>query len=381
MKTVFSLLGILLFVNNVVSQQIITDSIQHDGIYRTYNLYIPASYSGAEQVPLVLNLHGYGSNNVEQGAYGDFSSIADTAGFIVALPQGTRDGNAVTYWNAEWGGTVDDIGFFDVFLDTLIAEYNIDERRIFSTGMSNGGFMSITLACVMSDRIASVASVTGTMASSQGSTCNPSRAVPMMQIHGTADFTVPYIGNSEFLSVDNVINHWVLRNNCDGSPIYTSIPDIVTTDFCTAEKFEYLNGDNGSEVVHYKITGGGHTWPGTAFTNFGITNLDFDASTVIWEFFLRHPMPVDTTISSVRALGSNPKQFQLRSSNPVGDKLSIEWLGNKRGQITIIDQLGRLVVSKEVYPGIQDIQLKTLPSGVYFIRSSNQMLKLVVSVD
>jgi len=143
----------------------INGSIEHNGMDRSYILYVPESYDGTKAVPLVLNFHGYTSNAKDQMNYGDFRPLADKEGFIVVHPQGTLlDGK--THWNVGgWtlASKVDDVAFTEALLDHLSSEYKIDAKRVYSTGMSNGGYMSFLLACQLSNRIAAVASVTGSM--------------------------------------------------------------------------------------------------------------------------------------------------------------------------------------------------------------------------
>ena len=275
MKTTFLAL-LLFFVSNCFSQQTITDTIIHGGLNRTYILYVPASYNASNETPLVLNFHGYTSNSTEQMYYGDFRAIADTANFILVHPMGTLDGSNQPYWNSGWGGVVDDIGFTNALIDSLSAQYNINQYRVYSTGMSNGGFMSYTLACSLSNRIAAIASVTGTMNTNQSLTCSPQHPVPVMEIHGTADGTVPYNGTTGMSSVANTLNYWVGFNQTNSSPVFTNVPNISTTDGCTAEHYVYENGTNGVEVEHYKIINGGHTWPGAPVI-VGTTNYELEA--------------------------------------------------------------------------------------------------------
>jgi polyhydroxybutyrate depolymerase len=211
--------------------------------------------------------------------YGDFRTIADTANFIIVHPMGTTDNTGVTHWNVGWGGsTVDDIGFTEALIDDLIATYNIDNNRIYSTGMSNGGYMSYHLACNLSNRIAAVASVTGSMNMSWFNSCNPNYQMPVMEIHGTADPTVLYT------TIPDILDFWANFNNCNNTPIVTNMPDINIMDGCTAEHQIWENGDNGATVEHFKIIGGTHTWPGTLFSSSG-TNYDISASAEIWRFF------------------------------------------------------------------------------------------------
>ena len=95
----------------------------HDGITRSYTIYVPASYSPGTPAPMVLNFHGYTSSAFEQLYYGDFRAIADTAGFLLVVPNGTLDATGTNYWNSGWGGTVDDIGFNSALIDEMAATY------------------------------------------------------------------------------------------------------------------------------------------------------------------------------------------------------------------------------------------------------------------
>lgn len=223
----------LLLANTIFAQNTITGTIQSGGLTREYLLYVPASYTGNTAVPLVFNLHGYTSNNTEQLFYADFRPIADTANFIIALPNGTKDTQGNRFWNTFLGNsTVDDVGFIRDLLNSLQATYNIDTNRVYSTGMSNGGFMSYSLACELGDRITAIASVTGTMIQSRLDACNPVRPVPVMQIHGTADNTVPFNGSpvSTFVSIPVLVDTWAEFNNCNPVPAITQVPNISTTD-------------------------------------------------------------------------------------------------------------------------------------------------------
>jgi len=270
------------------SQQTINASITHDGIQREYILYVPASYTFGTEVPLLFNFHGYTSNASQQMLYGSFTSIADNEGFIIVHPEGTLDNTGTTHWNVGWGGsTVDDIGFTSALIDSISSEYSINLNRVYSTGMSNGGFMSYQLACELSDKIAAIASVTGSMNIGWFNSCNPNHPMPVMEIHGTVDPTVSYNASSYTESMSDIMDFWANFNNCNSSPITTNIPNTNIIDGCTAEHQLWENGDNGVEVEHYKIIDGAHTWPGAPFV-LGTTNYDIDASEKIWEFFSKY---------------------------------------------------------------------------------------------
>lgn len=362
MKTLLILLSGLL-LNGLWAQQTISDTIVHDNLDRSYILYVPASYTPGVAAPLVLNFHGYTSNDMQQMIYGDFRPIADTAGFLLVHPMGTLDTQGNTYWNSGWGGTVDDIGFTAALIDSISAQYSVNANRIYSTGMSNGGFMSYTLACELSDRIAAIASVTGTMNANQSVSCNPQHPMPVMEIHGTNDNVVPYNGIPNVMeSIDNVLEYWVNFNSCDTTPIESVVPNTSITDNCTATHFRYSNGTNGVEVEHYRIVNGAHTWPGASLT-IGITNQDINASKKIWEFFAQYDLN--------GKIAANLTEHSLEETiyiapNPVQNQLEIH--GLEKGshvpiQITSVDgSFSR----KEIWSGAP-IEATNFSSGLYFI--------------
>ncbi len=313
MKTQFLLLAIVahFIVSSAHSQQTITTSVMHNGIQRSYILYIPASYTGVENVPLLFNFHGYTSNATEQMFYGDFRPIADTAGFIIIHPEGTVDNNGNTHFNVGWGAsTVNDVSFTSFLIDTIAAQYAIDLDRVYSTGMSNGGFMSFRLACELSDRIAAIGSVTGSIVPFTLDACNPSHSVPVLQIHGDSDGTVPYNGGLGWSEpITSLVNWWVIDNNCPPTPVFTAMPNISTTDGTTAERYAYENPNTCIEVIHYKILGGDHTWPGAAF-NFPGTNYDINASKEVWDFLSKYDINgrIDCGTTGLETLQNTPKK-------------------------------------------------------------------------
>lgn len=355
----------------MIGQQTIDATITHNGLTREYKVYVPSIYDGSTSVPLVFNLHGYTSNNQAQLAYADFRGIADTANFIIVLPQGTLDNQGQPFWNARYGESVDDLGFLSALIDTVSEDYNINQERIYSTGMSNGGFMSFTLACELSNRITAVASVTGSMSTIQPNYCSPNRAVPIMQIHGTSDATVNYNGGFSILSIDSVLNYWIANNNCSATPTTTNVPDVVTTDLCTATRYDYLNGDLGSSVVHYKINSGGHTWPGAPI-NIGVTNQDFDASVEIWKFFNQYQL---SDFVSVPEIEKEETSIEFTCKNPFDDYLSFSVNLDTPYQVSITDILGKMVFQNNFINEQNTIDLQHLKSGIYLfsIDSGNQL--------
>ena len=267
-------------------QQTLNESIIHDNLQRDYIIHIPSSYNVNTPIPLVFCFHGYGSNASTIMSYTNFNYISDTAGFIVVYPLGTLL-QGTTHWNVGgWttGSITDDVGFSISLLDSILNEYNIDDTRVYSTGMSNGGYMSFLLACQMSDKIAAIASVTGSMTPQTYNACNPQHPTPILQIHGTNDQVVPYLGDPTWTeSIDNLLQYWVAYNNCDLALIeITAIADINQFDGSTVEYIVYNGCDNFVTTEHFKIYGGDHDWPGA----WG--NMDIDASAEVWKFFSRY---------------------------------------------------------------------------------------------
>ncbi len=352
------------------AQTTIIDSIISGGIYRNYRIYIPAAYTGASARPLIFDLHGYTSSALYEQAYSNFMPIADTANLIMVYPNGTLSGGQ-PYWNAGFGGTVNDVAFISDLIDTLFTQYNIDHDMVFSCGMSNGGYMSHTLACELNNRIAAIASVTGSMSTLQQLTCVPNRPVPVMQISGDADGTVVYGGGSGSMGIDALVTYWVTNNNCNTSATFSTLPNISLIDGCTAEHYVYNSGDLGSTVEKYKIIGGGHTWPGSPYI-IGVTNKDFSASEKIWLFFRKYKLNQFVGLNE----SENVNSINI-FPNPATSAVSIE--GENISLVMIYDVNGKLIAQSTQ----KQIDISTLSKGVYSVvivseknRSVKKLLKM-----
>lgn len=362
--------GLLFSINSFAQVPSLLGSISHDGLQRSYRLYVPAVYDGSESVPLVLNLHGYTSNAFQQELYGDFRRIADTANFIIVHPEGTQDLSGSQFWNA-FGSLsgVDDVGFLSALIDSISAQYNIDADRVYSTGMSNGGFMSYKLACELGNKITAIASVTGSMVQSQLSVCNPDHPTPIMQVHGTNDPTVLYNGNpaQQMVAIETLVDHWVQLNNCNPTADFTSLPDTNSADMCTAEHYVYSGGDNGTSVEFYKVLGGGHTWPGSpAIIAFDVTNQDFSASIEIWRFFSQYTL---TDVVSVEDEGQGSPLFEVYP-NPSTDAINIRLNQPGAASYKLVDGLGKLIAEGTF---VNSMSLELEVQGIYFFSITNDL--------
>jgi len=373
MKHITILLVLIGTFSPILAQQTINGSVIHDGIQRDYILYIPAIYDGSADFPLVLNFHGFGSNANEQMFYGDFRDIADTEGFLLVHPQGTSL-NGSQYWNVgspgSSGSTIDDVGFTEALIDELANLYTINLDRVYATGMSNGGFMSFLLACQLSEKIAAIASVTGSMTLDTYDNCNAQHPTPILQIHGTSDNIVPYNGNTGSLSIDDVISYWVNYNNCDTNPTITTFPDLDPSDGSIVEHIVYTGGDNASTTEHMKVIGGGHTWPGSVFILPG-TNQDINASNEIWEFFSRFDINGSLSVN----------EFENRQviiyPNPTSSKINLSLSFSEELNYELFSSNGKQLMNGTIKSSYQEINLSHLKPNIYFLKLGNQVFKIL----
>ncbi len=276
-------------------------SLEVDGRTRSYHVHVPPQYDSKKPTPVVLAYHGALTNGLMMSVFSDLNDKADAAGFLVVYPNGTGTAKRMLVWNAGGirnkvtDGKLDDVAFTARVLDDLEAAAAVDVKRVYATGMSNGGMMCYRVAAELSNRIAAIAPVGGTMAIENP---HPARPVPVIHFHGTDDKLVPYNGPDGlakrlalFQSVDETMQTWAKIDGCPATPVTTDLPD-KANDGTTVTRKTWGPGKNGAEVVLYTIDGGGHTWPGQtrAFQFLGKSTKDISANDLIWEFFLKHPM-------------------------------------------------------------------------------------------
>jgi polyhydroxybutyrate depolymerase len=284
---------------NQVNPDLEFELAMRDGLKRRYLVHVPAGYDGKRPLPVVLAFHGGGGRAEVQREQSQLNRTADKHGFLVVYPDGTGRLRLLT-WNA---GTccgyavqnnIDDVAFTAQLLDQLQAQFPIDARRVYATGLSNGGMLSYRLACELSDRIAAIAPVAGDMGVDGPP---PKRPVPVIHFHGLKDPNVLFeggIGPNQFQktphrSIPDSLAFWIRANNCQPEPQIEQIPDAVI------ERWTPARGQAGAPVVLYKLPGGGHNWPGgvdtTARLGTGPHVSSVDASEIMWKFFEQHPLP------------------------------------------------------------------------------------------
>ncbi|MFO0918938.1 MAG: PHB depolymerase family esterase [Planctomycetaceae bacterium] len=267
-----------------------------DDLERTYYVHVPPQYDPKTLTPLVIALHGAGMNGRMMEWFSGLSETADQAGFIIIYPSGTGREPLLT-WNAGWFNgkinRVDDVKFLREMLDEAGDLLHVDPQRIYACGMSNGGMMCYRLAAELSDRIAAIAPVAGTIALEE---CHPSRPVPVLHFHGTQDELVPFrsdpanlVGLMGVKGAEESVETWVKLNGCEVSPVVDTLSD--SEDDLKVVRTTYRGGKNDAEVVLITIEGGGHTWPGERppVTLLGKSAMGISANEMMWEFFQKHP--------------------------------------------------------------------------------------------
>jgi len=261
------------------------------GEKRVYLLYVADSYDPSVPTPLVISIHGFAEWPAHQRDISHWNALADEYGFIVVYPSGTRFPLRWRVWgeSGSENNPMLDVTFIADLIDKLESEYNIDPDHIYANGLSNGGGMSFVLSCELSERIAAVGTVSGVYLYSWDR-CSPSRAVPVVAFHGTADPVVPFEGGPSrsfdmpFPNVQEWVDALAQKNGCDESPLDLQVSGEV-------REIQYTNC--AADVVFYTISGGGHGWPGGEPIPewiVGYTTQEIDATRVMWEFFMQHPM-------------------------------------------------------------------------------------------
>jgi polyhydroxybutyrate depolymerase len=256
-----------------------TVAIDFDGMGRQFILHVPAVYDPSTPTPLIVNMHGFMSAAWQQVLFSAMNPAADAHGFIVLYPDGYMSSwNAGTCCGTAATMGLDDVGFIKAAVADASTKLCVDPRRVYATGMSNGGYMSHRLGCEASDVFAAVAPVAGAMGI-EG--CDPPRPVPMIAFHGTEDPLVSYEdGNDAFLQ-------WSTVDHCTGDPVRTYVGD----SWCDVHE----SCADGVKVALCTLDPMGHCWPGGSealcLSYLGAYNDDISANERMWEFFQEFTLP------------------------------------------------------------------------------------------
>jgi polyhydroxybutyrate depolymerase len=273
---------------------------------RTYEYYIPSSYDGSEAVPMLFSFHGLGSNPEGQIELTEFDALAEQEGFIAVFPKATAldpetypacaqylpelPGAEIMWnigmnWTLQYCAGIDDVEFTSDMVDWFKGNYNIDENRIYVTGMSNGAMFSYYVALMLPDTFAGVAPVCSPMTlNGFGMNIDPLTVIMMM---GTSDPIVNYDGLAgAYGSMNETVDFWL---DINGIPLETEPMETTWgptgSDSTVVHRYVYGGGTGGTEVIFFEVEGGGHTWPGGPLYSpyVGKVTTHIDGSALIWK--------------------------------------------------------------------------------------------------
>jgi polyhydroxybutyrate depolymerase len=278
------------------------------GVTRQYLVHVPPGYDGATPVPLVVDIHGLGSNAGQQRAISGMRPLSDAGGFLVVYPQGLHNA-----WNANiccGNRGIDDVGFIRAVVAAVSAQANIDPQRVYVTGLSNGGAMSQRLACDAADLFAAAAPMAFPLAYLPATGCQPSRSIPVLTVMGLTDMLVRYDG--AFGSALGTFAYWRDVDGCgSGAP---EVRDERGKSYC-----EYHTAcANGIQVGLCSVTA--RAFPGAFFDGHILyLNDDYNLAEVAWNFMSQFTLPDDAAPAADGAL-AGPDKLKLGSGVPRGTR-------------------------------------------------------------
>ncbi len=257
---------------------------------RPFKVFVPATYDGAVAVPLVILLHGFGITGEMQDDFFHVQRLAESKGFLMVSPDGTRNADGATFWNATdaccgFGATVDDSAYLAAVIQQVKSDYAVDAHRVVLVGFSNGGFMSYRMACDHADLIAGIVSISAATFHDPAR-CAPSSPVNVVEIHGTNDETIAFEGGTfegtAHPSAEQTVADWAAYNGCDNSSqITTATRDLARTLMGSESSVTRYDGcPEGGAVELWTIVGGEH-----------VPDLSSSFSEQVIDFLLAHPKP------------------------------------------------------------------------------------------
>jgi polyhydroxybutyrate depolymerase len=280
--------------------------LTHDGVKRPYLLHVPSGFD--KELPLVFCLHGGGgtAEGMPRLTRGRFDALADKEGFLVCYPDGIEkswnDGRATK--EGRHTSHADDVGFIASLIDAIARDHKVDRRRVYATGMSNGGFMSYRLGVDLAEAITAVAPVCANLSEELEPRARAARPLPLLAVNGTKDPLVPFEGGDvhvgpikrgRCLSTARSIEIWCARNHAAPEAEVTRLADRDASDETHVRREVHKPLEGGAPVELLVVEGGGHTWPGgqpyLTERIVGKTSHQADACDLIWEFFKRHSLP------------------------------------------------------------------------------------------
>jgi len=366
MKSIITTL--LLFFSLSSFAQQTNETIVINGITRNYIQYLPTGFdSNTESLPVVFCIHGLGGTNAQLVSVG-FNLMADTARFIVIYPQGVLNPYNQTSWNngTLLSSSANDLSLFNQLIDSMIISKNANPARIYSTGFSMGSIMSYNLACNLNSRIAAIATMSGTMSTSDLSSCVPAYVTPVIHFHGTVDPTVPYDSSPlpSLSLVPQTLAFWKNAHGCLNTSDSTRFAD-TAADGLTVDRFVYNGCSPNSSLEFIRINGGDHSY-------FYKPLNDFTEAIEAWRFLSQwsHESPATASIHEQKEaefnIVPNPNNghFNIKSN--------IQTIGH------LYNTEGRIIKTINLEIGDNLIENNELTKGVYFLKTNQSVVKIAI---
>jgi polyhydroxybutyrate depolymerase len=258
---------------------------------RPYAVKTPSTYDGSTALPLLLSLHGYTASAAVQESYFKLDALAAEEKVLLAMPDGTTDKGGYRFWNATdaccdyYASGVDDVAYLKAVIADMKSRFNVDPKRVYVVGHSNGGFMAHRLACEDAGEIAAIVSLAGA-GYADATRCAPSEPVAVLEVHGDADQTVAYGGGSlrpgdpPFAGAKATIATWAAKNGCGATLSATG--DKLDLD-------SWLPGKDTSVARHACAAGAAELW--TIGGGSHIPALGSAWTSSFWAFLEAHPKP------------------------------------------------------------------------------------------
>tara|TARA_B110000285_G_scaffold155873_1_gene173959 strand:- start:132 stop:1283 length:1152 start_codon:yes stop_codon:yes gene_type:complete len=378
-STILSCIIFLAF--NLFGQQQLNRTLFFDGQNRSYIIYVPASYNGSVDYPLLFSFHGGGGTSSGFIFVNDMRPIADTANFIAVYPQAAVDPtDGSNSWLHKTPTTHNDVNFIEAIIDTLSNDYNIDNDRVYACGYSEGGIFSYELGCRLNDRIAAFSSVSGSMLVDAFrvsyynlGNCSPIHPTAVLLIPGTIDSS-PHSSYSGFqpyyMSVNDISTFWADHNNTDINPTVTTVPNSNTSDGSTIEKRIWENGDNCVAIQELKVINGGHDWPGSS------GNMDINASQEIWKFVSMYDINGLINCGSTDITISSDIDFKI-FPNPTSEFITINSLEKNNLSYSIFSIVGKMVMNGNINKSNPKINISQLEPQLYILMTGGNSYKII----
>lgn len=238
------------------------------------------------KAPAILMLHYDGGTPEMMGDLTGVGQLAATMGYWIILPAGVGG-----TWNDDPSslGGPDDVGFLSMVVQSIEEQYPVDATRVALAGFSNGGFMSVRMACEAPELFSSVFAVGATMKQSLARSCQPSKPLPIVFVLGTDDPLVKYDGRSlSMMSAQDVYARWLAYNSCDEAQTVTATLPTLVNDGTSIVQAHNASCTSRGEVNLYTVNGGGHEWPdsliNTALIGLGKVTHNLNATQAVGVF-------------------------------------------------------------------------------------------------